>query len=144
MSPRFIGINPDEVIWKNLRIKWWERIIRNIVTISFVCALIIFWAIPVAVVGAISNINSLDHSISWLKWIQKIPSVIMGVVTGLLPSVLLAVLMALLPIILRLMAKLGGVPSLSRVELRTQNFYFAFQGSSCFSSVRGSKLTQFI
>lgn len=130
MSPRFIGINPDEVIWKNLRIKWWERIIRNIATITFVCLLIIFWAIPVAAVGAISNINSLDHNVSFLKWIQKIPSTIMGVVTGLLPSVLLAVLMALLPIILRFMARLGGLPSLSRVELRTQNFYFAFQGSS--------------
>ncbi|SLM34013.1 Protein of unknown function DUF3779, phosphate metabolism [Lasallia pustulata] len=127
MSPRFIGINPDEVIWKNLRIKWWERIIRNIATITFVCLLIIFWAIPVAAVGAISNINSLDHNVSFLKWIQKIPSTIMGVVTGLLPSVLLAVLMALLPIILRFMARLGGLPSLSRVELRTQNFYFAFQ-----------------
>ena len=140
MSPRFIGINPDEVIWKNLRIKWWERIVRNIATITFVCLLIIFWAIPVAAVGAISNINSLDHTVSWLKWLQKVPAVIMGVITGLLPSVLLAVLMALLPIILRLMATLGGLPSLSRVELRTQNFYFAFQGLSYVSLVKRLKL----
>ncbi|MCJ1314235.1 hypothetical protein MMC25_007915 [Agyrium rufum] len=127
MSPRFIGVNPEEVIWKNLKIKWWERIIRNIATISFVCALVIFWSIPVAVVGAISNITYLTQKLPWLGFINKAPTVILGLITGLLPSVALAVLMALLPIILRLMAKIGGMPSLARVELRTQNFYFSFQ-----------------
>lgn len=127
MSPRFIGVNPDEVIWKNLRIKWWERILRNAATIAFVVALIIFWAIPVAVVGSISNINSLTDKVPFLSFITKAPQVILGLITGLLPAVLLAVLMALLPIVLRLMAKEGGMPSLARIELRTQNFYFTFQ-----------------
>lgn len=127
MSPRFIGVNPDEVIWKNLRISWWERIIRNAATITFVILLVIFWAIPVAVVGSISNISALTDKVHFLSFITKIPSVILGLVQGLLPSILLSVLMALLPIILRLMAKLGGMPFTARVELRTQNFYFTFQ-----------------
>ena len=127
MAPRFIGVNPEEVIWPNLRIKWWERIIRNIATITFVCLLVAFWAIPVAAVGTFSNINSLTKTLPWLGFIDKTPTVILRLITGLLPSILLAVLMALLPIILRLMAKLGGMPSLARVELRTQNFYFTFQ-----------------
>jgi len=127
MSPRFIGVNPDEVIWKNLRIKWWERILRNAATIAFIVALVIFWAIPVAVVGSISNINYLTDKVPFLAFINKIPQVILGVITGLLPAVLLSVLMALLPIILRLAAKEGGMPSLARIELRTQNFYFMFQ-----------------
>ncbi len=130
MSPRFIGINPEEVIWKNLKISWAMRIVRNIATMTFVGALIIFWAIPVAFVGIISNIKALssgDSPIKFLGFINKIPSVILGVVQGLLPSILLAVLMALLPIILRKMAKLGGKPSLSTVELRVQNSYFLFQ-----------------
>ncbi|MCJ1390911.1 hypothetical protein MMC18_003772 [Xylographa bjoerkii] len=127
MAPRFIGVNPNEVIWKNLRIKWWERILRNAATITFVVALVIFWAIPVAVVGSISNINALTDKVPFLSFILKVPPVILGVIQGLLPSVLLAVLMALLPIILRFMAKEGGMPSLARIELRTQNFYFIFQ-----------------
>lgn len=101
MAPRFIGVNPAEVIWKNLRIKWWERIIRNAATITFVILLIIFWSIPVAVVGIISNINYITNKVTFLKFINSIPPAILGVVTGLLPAVLLAVLMALLPIILR-------------------------------------------
>ena len=127
MAPRFIGIDPDQVIWKNLRIKWWERIIRNAATIAFVVALIIFWSIPVGFVGILSNISKLIQIAPFLSFLNKIPAVIFGVVQGLLPSVLLAVLMALLPIILRLMAKLAGLPSLARIELRTQNFYFIFQ-----------------
>ncbi|KAL9004971.1 MAG: hypothetical protein Q9188_002219 [Gyalolechia gomerana] len=127
MAPRFIGVNPDEVIWKNLKINWASRVVRNILTTTFVILLIVFWSIPVGFVGILSNINSLIRLAPWLEWLHKIPDVIFGVVQGLLPAVLLAVLMALLPIILRLMAKLSGAPSLSAVELRTQNSYFGFQ-----------------
>ncbi|KAK4574631.1 phosphate metabolism protein 7 [Recurvomyces mirabilis] len=130
MSPRFAGITPGEVIWTNLRIKWWERVIRKLATIAFVVALIVFWSLPVAGVAAISNVPALESSsaFSWLHYIfDPIPSVIRGVVTGLLPTIALAVLMALLPIILRLMAKLGGDPTRSAVELTVQNTYFAFQ-----------------
>lgn len=101
MAPRYIGLHPHDIIWSNLRIKWWELIIRNAVTIGAVVALIIFWAIPVAVVGAISNINYLTEKVPFLSFINDCPPVILGLITGLLPAVLLAVLMALLPIILR-------------------------------------------
>ncbi len=101
MAQRFVGVNPAEVIWKNLRIKWWERILRNAATITFVILLIVFWAIPVGVVGIISNISYITQKVTFLRFINSIPHVILGVVTGLLPSVLLAVLIALVPIILR-------------------------------------------
>lgn len=127
MSPRFIGINPDEVIWKNLKINWSSRVIRNVATMAFVAALIIFWSIPVAFVGAVSNISNVVSVAPWLAWINQIPSFLLGIIQGLLPAVLLAVLMSLLPIILRLMAKLGGCPSVPAVELRVQNSYFMFQ-----------------
>ncbi|KAJ5106835.1 hypothetical protein N7456_003510 [Penicillium angulare] len=127
MTPRYIGLDPTQVIWSNLRIKWWERIVRNSATTAFVIALIIFWAIPTAVVGCISNINFLVEKVPFLSFINDVPSWIRGVITGLLPSILMAVLMALVPIIMRLMAKWGGDPSVSAVELTTQNYYYAFQ-----------------
>ncbi|KAF3483079.1 DUF221 domain-containing protein [Arthroderma uncinatum] len=149
MAPRYIGLNPGDIIWSNLRIKWWELIIRNAVTISAVVALIVFWAIPVAVVGSISNINFLMEKVPFLRFIGRIPPVILGVVTALLPTILLAVLMALLPIILRLLAKLGGCPTKAAVELRTQNFYFGFQVVQVFlvvtlSSAASSAVSQII
>jgi len=78
-----------------------ERVGRFAATTAFVTVMIIFWAIPVAFVGTISNINYLTNKLPWLGWILDIPAPILGIITGLLPSVLLAVLMALLPIILR-------------------------------------------
>ena len=138
MSPRFIGISPEEVIWENLSISWASRIIRNITTTAFVAALIIFWALPVAFVGALSNVKSLSQGdptttpplpplLPFLGFINDIPTEILGVIQGLLPSLLLAALMALLPIVLRWMARLSGKPSQSSVELRVQNSHFLFQ-----------------
>jgi hypothetical protein len=130
MSPRFTGMNPAEVIWGNLKIKGWERFIRSWVTSAIVIALIIFWSIPVAFIGVISNINywiGPGGKTPWLGFLNKIPTVIFGVITGLLPVILLAVLMALLPIFLRWMAKLSGSPTLADVEYKVSNYYFGFQ-----------------
>ncbi|KAI0876880.1 hypothetical protein GGS24DRAFT_449985 [Hypoxylon argillaceum] len=126
MTPKYIGVTPGEVVWSALKVSWWQRVIRRFAVIGFISALIIFWAIPVAIVGIISNISSLE-SIFFLTWIKKIPEVILGFVQGLLPSVLMSVLLSLVPVVMRICAKLAGEPSLSRVELFTQNAYFAFQ-----------------
>ncbi len=100
MSPRYIGINPNEIVWKSLKISWWQKVIRRFAVVGFITALVIFWAIPVAFVGLVSNITYLE-SYSWLSWLEKIPTKIMGVISGLLPSVLLSVLMSLVPIVMR-------------------------------------------
>lgn len=127
MSPRYIGITPQDVVWKSLAIPWWQKVIRRYAVLAFVTALVIFWAIPVAVVGVISNVSYLEATFPWLGFLNSVPQVIMGVITGLLPSVALSILMSLVPVIMRLCAKLSGEPSFSRVELFTQNAYFTFQ-----------------
>jgi len=100
MSPRFIGVNPNEVVWKALKISWWQRVVRRIGVLGFITALVVFWAIPVAFVGLISNISYLVK-FSFLSWLSKVPSPVLGIIGGLLPSVMLAVLMSLVPIIMR-------------------------------------------
>ncbi|KAI1658494.1 DUF221-domain-containing protein [Daldinia decipiens] len=127
MSPKYIGITPGEIVWSALKVSWWQRIIRRFAVLGFITALIVFWAVPVAVVGAISNINYLANQVFFLKWLLSIPAVVLGLIQGLLPSVALSILMSLVPVIMRLCAKLSGEPSLSRVELFTQNAYFFFQ-----------------
>lgn len=127
MSPRYIGLTPEEIIWSNMKLLWWERLVKSAATTSFVVALVIFWSIPVAIVGAISQINYLTTKVPFLSFINDIPQAVLGLITGLLPVVMLAVLMALLPIILRIMARISGLPSLSLIELRVQNSYFLFQ-----------------
>lgn len=126
MSPSYIGITPNDVVWSSLSISWWQKLVRRYAVIGFITAMIIFWAIPVGVVGIISNVSYLEN-LSFLTWLKQIPDIIMGVVTGLLPSVALAILMSLVPVVMRLCAKMSGEPSFSRIELFTQNSYFAFQ-----------------
>jgi hypothetical protein len=108
LAARQLGVQPQEVVWGNLRIKPAEHLVRLALATFFITIMIIFFAIPVAFVGLISNINYLAVRFTWLAWILKIPHVILGVVTGLLPAVMLAVLMALVPIVCRIMAKLAG------------------------------------
>lgn len=126
MAPRYIGITPKDVVWSSLNVPWWRRLVLRYAVLAFITVLIIFWAIPVAVVGVISNVSYLE-TLSFLTWLKKIPSIIMGVVTGLLPSVALSILMSLVPVVMRLCANMSGEPSHSRIELFTQNAYFAFQ-----------------
>lgn len=126
MGPAYTGIEPADVQWSNLRIFWWERITRRFIASVVIIVLILFWAIPVAFVGMISNINSLTNLVPFLKWILDIPDVILGVITGLLPSVMLALLLATLPIFIRAMAKVAGCVSAQQIEMYTQTAYFGF------------------
>lgn len=113
MTPKYVGIRPNEVIWKSLAVPWWQKVIRRYAVLAFISALILFWAIPVGFVGIVSNVEYLK-TISFLTWLNDVPSVIMGVITGLLPSVLLSILMSLVPIVMRckclgfLVPKLAG------------------------------------
>ncbi|KAI1624765.1 hypothetical protein EDD37DRAFT_627913 [Exophiala viscosa] len=127
MSPRVVGLSPEEVVWSNLGITWKTRTIRNVVSLAFVTVLIIFWSIPVAVVGSISQISYLTEVAPFLKFINKCPSVILGVITNLLPTIMLSILMSLVPTIMRFMGKVAGLPTLSLIELRCHESFFWFQ-----------------
>lgn len=101
MAHRYLGVRPYEIIWSSLSMSWWETIIRRFSIQAFVCALIIFWALPCAAVGFISNIQSLSEQVSFLSWLQKLPSAIKGVLSGVLPALALSFLMSIVPGILR-------------------------------------------
>jgi calcium permeable stress-gated cation channel len=105
MSPKFIGVRPYEIVWASLRMRWWELIVRRFSIQAFVTAMIIFWSIPSALIGTISNINFLTSIVPFLGWINDLPGPILGIITGLLPAVALSLLMAIVPAIMRSMYK---------------------------------------
>ncbi|USW54971.1 Putative calcium-dependent channel, 7TM region phosphate [Septoria linicola] len=125
-TPKDLGPTPENIIWKNTIKPFWKVKAFNAAGTAFIWFLCIFWTIPVAVIGAISNINYLTDRVSFLSFINSIPPVILGVVTGLLPVVLLAVLMALVPIICTIIAKMFE-PTQSAVQMKVQSWYFPFQ-----------------
>ncbi|RDA84710.1 hypothetical protein CP532_2764 [Ophiocordyceps camponoti-leonardi (nom. inval.)] len=126
MCPKVIGVKPSEVVWKSLSIPWWQVIVRRYAVYAFITALIVFWAIPVAIIGLITQVKTL-MTLPGLHWLGQIPGPILGVVSGLLPAVAMSIVLSLVPVLMRWCAKLAGAPTLSRAELFTQNAYFAFQ-----------------
>lgn len=126
-EPRYIDVQPSEIIWKNLNNTYATRKLKLIIASTIVGLIIIFWTPIIAFVGLLTNINYIVDKVPFLSFINDIPTVILGVVTGLLPALILALCIILVPILFRLLAKLGGEPTTSAVELKTQSWYFAFQ-----------------
>lgn len=126
MAPRVVEISPDDVIWDNMSIRWWESYIRTGVVIVIIIGLIVGWAFPVTFTGLLSQINYLTATFKWLAWLKKAPEWVISIIQGILPQALLGLLLVLLPIILRLLAKTQGDHTGMAVELSVQRYYFAF------------------
>ncbi|OAX32894.1 DUF221-domain-containing protein, partial [Rhizopogon vinicolor AM-OR11-026] len=127
MADRYLEVSPPDVIWGNLGLNPYEKRIRMAISYAATATLIIFWSLPVAVVGIISNIEGLCYSESWLAWLCTLPPTIVGIMQGILPAVLLTLLMMILPIILRLLGRLEGIPTYTGLELSLMTRYFIFQ-----------------
>ncbi|PWN52665.1 DUF221-domain-containing protein [Violaceomyces palustris] len=127
MAERFIEAHPNDIVWSNMNMNPYEKKIRNAIGWAITIAIIAFWSIPVAFIGLVSNIKGLTENVSWLRWINDIPSAVIGIIQGILPTVLLAVLNMLLPIFLRILARLSGIPTKTGIELSLQTRFFLFQ-----------------
>ncbi|KAF8245413.1 DUF221-domain-containing protein [Wilcoxina mikolae CBS 423.85] len=126
MSPRHIEVSPNDVVWGNMKMQWWERYIRSSLITVATGGLIIGWAFPVAFVGLISQVNYLTDTFKWLAWLGRLPDFVLGLISGVLPPLLLGILMALLPMILRLFARIQGCHTGMAIEQSVQGMYFAF------------------
>ncbi|WVQ84358.1 hypothetical protein IAT38_006510 [Cryptococcus sp. DSM 104549] len=122
-----VEVVPEDVEWSNISMSPTQRLLRSIVSWCLTIGLIIVWAIPVAFVGMVSNVDSLCATVSWLSWICTIPKVALGIIKGVLPPVLLAVLFMLLPIVLRKMVTMQGEVRKTDIELKLQTRFWLFQ-----------------
>ncbi|KAG9233741.1 hypothetical protein BJ875DRAFT_484855 [Amylocarpus encephaloides] len=127
MRPEITGVHPDGIYWASLCMPWWERIMRRFLIQAFIAVLVVFFSLPAALVGIISNVKFLTGKVAFLKWIDKLPTVVLGLISGLLPAVALAMLMAIVPMILRACARQAGVATQAKIELFCQSAYFVFQ-----------------
>lgn len=124
---KYIGYAPEDIIWANVSLNKTVRSGKQKVAATILVLLLIFWAVPVAVVGCISNINFLTDKVPFLKFIDNCPDVLLGLITGLLPVIMLAVLMMLVPIFIKFLGNKSGLLTYQEIELYCQKWYFAFQ-----------------
>lgn len=136
MTPRIVEISPDDVLWDNMSIKWWERYIRVAIVVVLSAGLIIFYAVPVTFTTLLSNITTLARQVPWLAWLNDFPKWAKSIIQGLLPPALLQALLIVVPIIYRALVTLQGVPTGNSREMGVQKWYFFFlfvQVCSCSS-----------
>ncbi|KAL9078014.1 MAG: hypothetical protein Q9157_003074 [Trypethelium eluteriae] len=125
MAPRRVEISPQDVLWDNLSVKWWEQYSRSSLVFLSIVALIFLYLIPVIFLSGISQISNLQKY-SWLSWVTRLPPKVVAGVTGILPQLLLGLCLILVPLLVRLLANLQGMPTGSSVELSIQIYYFLF------------------
>jgi calcium permeable stress-gated cation channel len=97
LQPRYVGVLPKEVLWQNLTIGAADRIFRGYVATAFIVAAILLWSIPIGFVAAISNINYLADKIHFLRYINNLPSPILGFITGFLPPYIMSEFVSYVP-----------------------------------------------
>ncbi|OZJ03349.1 hypothetical protein BZG36_04208 [Bifiguratus adelaidae] len=125
MAPKYVDVNPDDVVWTNLSISPWQRIVRRIISNAIASAIIVFWAIPVTFVASISQLDQLIAALPFLKPLENL-GVVTGIIQGILPPVALAVLLALVPIVFTLLTKFEGVPTHTAIDFEMMHKYFGF------------------
>jgi hypothetical protein len=123
---RYNGIRPDDVVWDNIGLNFSQRRLRQAITTTIIILLIVFWTIPIGIIGTISSIDYLTDQFPFLTFIKQLPKPALGVIKGLLPQLLLSTVTSLVPTIVRFIASYGGDLSSSNLEMTTQSWYFAF------------------
>ena len=89
-SNRFIGVQPKEVLWSNLSLTPPSRISRASLATALVIATILFWAIPIGFVGAISNIKYLTDKVKFLRFLNNLSPSVIGLISGFLPPLIIS------------------------------------------------------
>lgn len=126
-AKRFNEVHPDDIVWENMSLNPNERKVRSILFWVVTWATIIFWIIPIGIIGIISNVDFLSAKVPFLHWIDQIPNVCQGIIKAILPTALLALLIMLLPPWLRFNAKQSGIPTRTGIELSLMTRFFLFQ-----------------
>ncbi|WVO14302.1 hypothetical protein L204_101934 [Cryptococcus depauperatus] len=122
-----VEATPEDVEWPNISMSPMQRTGRSVVSWALTLGLIITWAIPVAFVGLVSNVDALCKKASWLAWVCRIGKTPLGIIKGVLPPALLAVLFMLLPIVLRKIVKMQGEIRKTDIELKLFTRFWLFQ-----------------
>ncbi|KAL1205082.1 CSC1-like protein ERD4 [Cardamine amara subsp. amara] len=125
---------PRQLIWKNLNIKLFSRIIRQYFIYFFVALTILFYMIPIAFVAAITTLENLQKIIPFIKPVVKI-TVIKTILESYLPQIALIIFLAMLPKFLFFLSKTEGIPSQSHAVRATSGKYFYFSVLNVFIGV---------
>ncbi|KAG2318996.1 hypothetical protein Bca4012_054779 [Brassica carinata] len=125
---------PRQLIWENLKIKFFSRIVRQYVIYFLVAITILFYMVPIAFVSAITTLANLQKALPFLKPIVDI-AFIRTILESYLPQIALIVFLAMLPKFLMFLSKSEGIPSQSHAIRAASGKYFYFSVLNVFIGV---------
>ena len=82
MAPRFVEVAPHEILWPNMGVTSLGRFVRTCTAVVLFTAMLFFWAIPAISLGFLSQLGSLGYTVPWLRFLQKWPSYVIGLISG--------------------------------------------------------------
>ncbi|CAA7062349.1 unnamed protein product [Microthlaspi erraticum] len=125
---------PRQLIWNNLKIKLFSRILRQYVIYFVVAVTILFYMIPITFVSAITTLKNLQKILPFIKPIVDI-AFIRTILESYLPQIALIVFLMLLPKFLMFLSKAEGIPSQSHAIRAASGKYFYFSVLNVFIGV---------
>ncbi|RKP02939.1 hypothetical protein CXG81DRAFT_10165, partial [Caulochytrium protostelioides] len=126
MQERYIGVDPRDIYWQNLRLNVMERRMRWVLFLLASGVVIVFWSVLSTAINSVAQIQNLDQISSALKPLTSMDDSITGLIQGLIPSLAMSILTAILPICLRYLLVLAGHPTWLSVERSLIQIYYAF------------------
>lgn len=125
---------PRQVIWPNLKIKFFKRQVRQYVIYVIVGLTIFFYMIPIGFISALTTLENLRKFLPFLKPVVE-QKAIKTVLEAYLPQIALIIFLALLPKFLLFLSKAEGIPSQSHAIRAASGKYFYFSVLNVFIGV---------
>jgi len=116
---------PRQVVWKNLAIPFYQRVIRENVVYVIVFLIVVFYMIPITVISAFTTLDNLRKLLPFLKSIVD-KKAIKSILEAYLPQLALILFLYFLPTILMILSKAEGIPSESHAVRASSGKYFYF------------------
>ncbi|KAF5233300.1 hypothetical protein FANTH_12616 [Fusarium anthophilum] len=123
MCRQGMGVKPGEIVWSSLRIKWWERLLREFVVAIVIGGCVIVWIMPIAIAEGYTSAAMVGR----VPGVSELPQPLVNAISGLGRALLMWILLEFVPFLMRVCAKFAGVPTLTGIEHFVHKRYFIFQ-----------------
>jgi len=109
MNPK-LAPYPEDINWYIFSKTGLELMLRKLVVFALLAVLFVFWSIPVGIVTAFSNLQTLSkiHGADIIVWMANRSELIRSLLEGLLPTIALSIFLVILPFLLKFILSLRG------------------------------------
>ncbi|WVY92924.1 hypothetical protein V8G54_032012 [Vigna mungo] len=121
----FDAPEPSQLIWPNLKIKYFQRELRQYLVYVIVALTIFFYMIPITFISAFTTLDNLVKYLPFIKPIVRIKA-LRTVLEAYLPQLALIIFLALLPKLLLFLSKFEGIPTESHAVRAASGKYYYF------------------